>query len=126
MAPKKNAEQGESAEKPAREYTRRTPAERAQSELDSANKRVEKAEARVEKAQAEVEKAQKELSRAQRFAEFAAENPDLPESDTVTAPGEAGTGTDPDVVPGTDASDLPTESSDVGEWAEGEKIDANA
>jgi multidrug efflux pump subunit AcrA (membrane-fusion protein) len=64
-----------------RNYTRRTPAERAQTELDKANARVEKAQKRVEKAQAETEAAAKELSRAERFREYAASSPDLPEQE---------------------------------------------
>lgn len=74
---RKNTESAEGAT--PREYTRRTPAERAQTELDKASARVEKAQKRVEKAQAETEAAAKELARAERFREYAASSPDLPE-----------------------------------------------
>lgn len=81
MARTKSTDETEGA---TREYTRRTPAERAQLELEKANARVEKAGKRVGKAVAELDAAQKELSRAERFREYAASSPDLPETDAVS------------------------------------------
>jgi multidrug resistance efflux pump len=81
MARTKNEDGAVNEDGTTRNYTRRTPAERAQTELDKANARVEKAQKRVEKAQAETEAAAKELSRAERFREYAASSPDLPEQE---------------------------------------------
>lgn len=61
---------------PAR--VRRSPQERAQADLDKAQKAVDRATERVTKAQAEWEAAQEDQKRAQRYLTYAQANPDLP------------------------------------------------
>lgn len=58
---------------------RRSPAERAQADLDKAQKAVDKATARVQKLGQDLTEAQGEQNRSQKFLDYAKANPDLPD-----------------------------------------------
>lgn len=59
---------------------RRTPAEIASEALEAATARVEAAKKRQATAEAEVEKAKADVKRLTKLADYAAQNPDLPEN----------------------------------------------
>lgn len=59
----------------------RTPAERAQARLDSANKKLSKATARRDKIAASIGDAEKDVARAARLVEFCKDDEDLPAQD---------------------------------------------
>lgn len=63
--------------------TKREPAAIAAAELEAATKRVEAARKRQTTAEAEVEKAKADVTRLQRLADYAAQNPDLPENQKI-------------------------------------------
>lgn len=60
---------------------RKSPAEKAQAQLDTAQKRYDKAVAKQAKVHAGVEAANVEVSEAQRFLDFAMGNRNLPDLD---------------------------------------------
>lgn len=83
--------------------TRRTPADIASAELEAATKRVEQAKNRQAKAEEELAKAKADVTRFQRLADYAAQNPDLPEN------GDDGTliDSEDDKAPGFDVTNEP-------------------
>lgn len=61
--------------------TRRTPAEKAQAELDAANTRCARAMAKRNRLREELKAAEVEFETANKYVRFAAQHPDLPDND---------------------------------------------
>jgi hypothetical protein len=69
--------------------TRRSPAEKAQDELDAAQKRVVKASDAYEEAQRKADEAKAEYDRAVNLHDHAARHPDLPRDESLEASADA-------------------------------------
>jgi hypothetical protein len=87
------AKAASTTESPKQPRTRRSPADRAQSDLDKSQSVLDKAIKRRDKAEAEYQAARDEVFRAQRFLDYAKANPDLPvqepdEDQSVIEPGD--------------------------------------